>query len=211
MSNKPFTMRLLKTWYIAAYPSLIKMVKDGEVKSFTSQTKFSAVLYETSPNVRCNRSAVHELFGGSRSAPWTSKCFLKWGYTNNGLFKMDNPIYKWMMTGGSPMTQEPPPIWQYWIERGNKFHVPSTSGRRASINSMPKKLSTYSNSTRCQGFQPSAMNNRETYHLRLAQKYFLKKNRKNRMLCRSLSIQPPYTPLYPPISAFFLSKIPMVL
>ena len=35
--------------------------------------------------------------------------FLKWGYPNSWLvYFMENPIYKWMITGGTPMDWKPP-------------------------------------------------------------------------------------------------------
>ena len=49
------------------------------------------------------------------SLPFSDKCeyggFHKWGPPKNGWFIIENPIEKWMMTGGNPMTQEAQQIW----------------------------------------------------------------------------------------------------
>ena len=43
-----------------------------------------------------------------------SRGFPKWGYPQNGGFVRENPIYKWMMTGGDPLFWQPPNLAVGW-------------------------------------------------------------------------------------------------
>ena len=43
-----------------------------------------------------------------------SRGFPKWGYPQNGWFVRENPIYKWMMTGGDPLFWQPPNLAVGW-------------------------------------------------------------------------------------------------
>ena len=67
------------------------------------------------------------LFGGTWYPP---NSFFPW-FINPGLTFMDNPIQKWMMTGGTPMTSETPifPVFFEWISL-QALTCPGTSRSR---------------------------------------------------------------------------------
>ena len=44
------------------------------------------------------------------------------GVPQNGWLMRENPISKWMMTGGTPMTQDTSISWEYHGEYQRKYH-----------------------------------------------------------------------------------------